>query len=141
MKNGTIILVDDDTDDQELLVNVFESLRIPNEVLIFENGHEALLFLKQTPSQPFLIICDVNMPIMNGLELRRQINSNEFLRRKSIPFIFLSTSGDINAVIEAYELDVQGFFVKERYFEGIQEQIKQIVEYWKKCKHPNSDKQ
>ncbi len=141
MKNGTIILVDDDRDDQELLMNVFESLGIPNEVLIFENGHEALLFLKQTPSQPFIIICDVNMPIMNGLELRRQINSNEFLRRKSIPFIFLSTSGDINAVIEAYELDVQGFFVKERYFEGIQEQIKQIVEYWKKCKHPNSDKQ
>ena len=141
MKNGTIILVDDDRDDQELLMNVFESLGIPNEVQIFENGHEALLFLKQNPSQPFIIICDVNMPIMNGLELRRQINSNEFLRRKSIPFIFLSTSGDIDAVIEAYELDVQGFFVKERYFEGIQEQIKQIVEYWKKCKHPNSDKQ
>lgn len=141
MKSGSIILVDDDTDDQELLVNVFESLGVPNEIQIFENGHEALLFLKQTPSQPFLIICDVNMPIMNGLELRRQINTNELLRRKSIPFIFLSTSGEANAVNEAYELDVQGFFVKERYFEGIQEQIKQILGYWKECKHPNSIKQ
>ncbi len=141
MKNGSIILVEDDTDDQELLVNVFESLGVPNEIQIFENGHEAFLFLKNTPSQPFLIICDVNMPIMNGLELRRQINSNQLLRRKSIPFIFLSTSGEANAVIEAYELDVQGFFVKERYFEGIQYQIKQIVEYWKHCKHPNSEKQ
>lgn len=141
MKNGSIILVDDDTDDQELLVNVFESLGVPNEIRIFENGHEALLYLKQTPTQPFIIICDVNMPIMNGLELRRQINSNELLRRRSIPFIFLSTSAETHAVNEAYEMDVQGFFVKERYFEGIQQQIKQIVDYWKECKHPNSDKQ
>ena len=141
MKNGSIILVEDDRDDQELLVDVFESLGVPNEIQIFENGHEALLFLKETPSQPFLIICDVNMPIMNGLELRRQINGNELLRRKSIPFIFLSTSGDAKAVIEAYELDVQGFFVKERYFDGIQDQIKQIIAYWKNCRHPNSDKQ
>ncbi len=141
MKHGSIILVDDDTDDQELLVNVFESLGITNEVQIFENGHEALLYLKQTPSQPFIIICDVNMPIMNGLELRRQINSNEFLRRRSIPFIFLSTSAEPHAINEAYEMDVQGFFVKERCYEGIQQQIKQIVDYWKECKHPNSDKQ
>jgi len=141
LKNGSIILVDDDTDDQELLVNVFESLGVPNEIQIFENGHEALLHLKQTPSQPFIIICDVNMPIMNGLELRRQINSNELLRRRSIPFIFLSTSAETYAVNEAYEMDVQGFFVKERYFEGIQQQIKQIVDYWKECKYPNSDKQ
>ncbi len=52
------------------------------------------------------------MPIMNGLELRRHIQENEGLRKKSIPFVFLSTAARPKEVEEAYNLTVQGFFVK-----------------------------
>ncbi len=137
MKNGPIIIADDDTDDQELFLNAFKNLGLQNEIKIFDNGKKTYEFLLETPAQPFIIICDLNMPVMNGLELRKQICKNDYLKRKSIPFIFLSTTADPKFVAEAYMLDVQGFFVKERSYEGIQEQIKQIAEYWQKCKHPN----
>jgi len=62
----------------------------------------------------------------------------EYLRTKAIPFIFLSTSADPKAVYDAFELSVQGFFVKENTYDGIQQQLRQIIDYWRNCKHPNS---
>ncbi len=139
MKNGPIILVEDDADDQEFISDALVMSGVKNEVLFFDNGVKALDFLIVTEQQPFLIISDVNLPILNGLQLKAEIESNEYLRKKSIPFIFLSTSADKKAVTEAFDLSVQGFFVKENSYEGIQRQLKQIVEYWKNSKHPNSE--
>jgi CheY-like chemotaxis protein len=138
LKNGPIILVEDDLDDQEFIVDSFQILGIKNQINVFDNGREALAFLKTTEVQPFLIISDVNLPVLNGLQLKAEIQNNEYLRNKSIPFIFLSTSADKKAVEEAFKLSVQGFFVKENTFEGIQQQLKHIVDYWKNSRHPNS---
>jgi CheY-like chemotaxis protein len=112
LKNGPIILVEDDLDDQEFIVDSFQILGIKNQINVFDNGREALAFLKTTEVQPFLIISDVNLPVLNGLQLKAEIQNNEYLRNKSIPFIFLSTSADKKAVEEAFKLSVQGFFVK-----------------------------
>ena len=139
MKSGPIILVEDDVDDQEIIMDVLQSLGVKNQILIFENGLKAVDYLKVSEEQPFLIISDLNLPAMNGLQLRTEIQDNDILRKKSIPFIFFSTSADKKTVTEAFELSVQGFFVKENTYEGIQQQLKQIVDYWKNCKHPNSD--
>lgn len=138
MKSGPILLVEDDADDQEFITDALEILGVKNQIKIFENGQKALDFLNLTDQQPFLILSDVNLPIMNGLQLKSEIQRNEYLRKKSIPFIFLSTSADSKAVSEAFELSVQGFFVKENTYDGIQQQLKQIIDYWKNCRHPNS---
>lgn len=138
MKNGPIILVEDDMDDQELIIEALRLLNVPNEVKTFENGEKAIDFLKITDNQPFIILSDVNMPIINGLQLKHKIESDEQLRSKCIPFIFLSTSAEAKAVKEAFELRVQGFFVKEISYEGIHNQLKGIIEYWTNCRHPNS---
>ena len=129
--------MEDDLDDQEFIIECLQILDVKNVVHAFDDGREALSFLKTMKGQPFMIISDVNLPVMNGLQLKAEIQNNEKLRAKSIPFIFLSTSADAKAVEEAFKLSVQGFFVKENTFEGIKQQLKQIIDYWKSCKHPN----
>jgi CheY-like chemotaxis protein len=139
LKNGPILLIEDDVDDQEFITDALQTLGVKNSVEIFDNGQKAFDFLLNTELQPFIILSDVNLPIMNGLQLKSEIQQNDFLRSKSIPFIFLSTSADLKAVTEAFQLNVQGFFVKENTYDGIQKQLKQIIDYWKNCRHPNSD--
>jgi len=129
--------VEDDMDDQEIIIDALKTLGLQNEIKTFDTGQKALDFLKIMDRQPFMIISDVNLPVMNGLQLKSEIQNNEYLRSKSIPFIFLTTSGDKKAVEEAYDLQVQGFFVKEITYEGINKQLRGIVDYWKSCRHPN----
>ena len=138
MKTGPIILVEDDIDDQEFILNTLEVLEVKNEVLIFDNGLKAFEFLKSTVIRPFIILSDLNLPIMNGLQLKSEIQQNEALKKKNIPFIFLTTSADTRSVREAFELSSQGFFVKENSYNGIEIQLLQIINYWKNCSHPVS---
>jgi CheY-like chemotaxis protein len=137
-KGGPILVFEDDTDDQELIGEVIASTGYKNEVIFFTNGEAAFNFLMTTLTKPFLILSDINMHIMNGLELRRKIDKIEHLRKKSIPFIFFSTTATPDAVDEAYELTVQGFFVKDHSMAKMKEDIKLILDYWSLCKHPNT---
>jgi len=137
---GPIISVEDDEDDQHLIQTVIETLQLSNELRFFHHGQEALEYLSTTTEKPLLILCDINMPVMNGLELRQRINENEFLRQKSIPFIFLTTAASEEVIQIAYEQTVQGFFQKESSFEAFREQVRLIIAYWKYCLHPNSNR-
>ena len=134
---GPIIAIEDDVDDQFLLKTAIEELKIANKILFFENGQEALVYLQSTQEQPFLILCDINMPIMNGLELREHIDRNEYLKKKSIPFVFLSTADNPNIIEAAYHSKIQGFYKKLSNFMDYKKQIRIIVDYWEHCLHPN----
>jgi CheY-like chemotaxis protein len=138
IKQGPIVIVEDDIDDQDIMKEILQSLKISNEILFFANGIDALNYLHGTTQQPFLILCDVNLPKMNGFEFRSKIHDNEYLRKKSIPFIFFSTNAGPDAVQKAYDLTVQGFFVKSSSLEEIQQIITMIINYWTHCKHPNN---
>ena len=135
---GPIISIEDDADDQFLIRSVVEELNIPNKLLFFGNGLEALLFLETTKEQPFVILCDINMPVMNGLELRERIENNDYLKKKSIPFIFLTTADNPRIIDTAYSATIQGFFKKENSFAELKSRIKIIFDYWQCCLHPNS---
>jgi CheY-like chemotaxis protein len=132
-----IVVVEDDLDDQFLLRKVFERIGIESELLFFTNGKEALHYLMHTEKETFLILCDINMPVMNGLELKAKINQSKELREKAIPFVYLSTAARPGDVKLAYEMTAQGFFVKETSLEQMEEALKLIIHYWGKCKHPN----
>ena len=138
-KYGPILIVEDDEDDQQVYGDVIRSFNKRNEIIFFGEGKSLLEYLNTTKQQPFIIICDVNLPEMSGLELRRKINESDFLRKKSIPFVFFSTSENIDAVREAYDLTVQGYFVKSPLYDEIVQQLKLIIEYWIACRHPNKD--
>lgn len=138
MLRGPILIVEDDLEDQEIMREVFDELQISNELKFFTNGNAVLEFLRATKEKPFLIITDINLHGLNGLELREEIMKDELLRKKSIPFIFLSTSDGKQIIEKVYELQVQGYFQKQTSFGAIKEQVKLIVAYWQACRHPNS---
>jgi CheY-like chemotaxis protein len=132
-----IVIVDDDADDRELIGEFSLELRPDHELRYFANGAEALQYLEKTDEQPFIILCDVNMPLMNGLELLEVIERTPYLRQKSIPFILLSTSGDKRYVVQAYDLCVQGFFQKPSQMDELKNILKLTFDFWAKCLHPH----
>ncbi len=136
-KAGPIIIIEDDAEDQDILIEVFKELTYKNEIIFFDDGQKALDYLIDTRVEPFIIFSDINMPKLNGMELREKVHENEDLRIKSIPYLFFSTSAEQNHVIEAYSKSIQGFFVKPSNIGEIKETIKTIVEYWQKCVSPN----
>ena len=134
---GPIVLIDDDDDDQYLVQSMLQELDLPNELRLFENGKHALDYLKNTAESPFLILCDINMPVMNGLELRDQIDADPYLKDKSIPFVFQSTSADFFLIKECYKGNIQGFFKKEMDMKSCIDQLDLIIRYWQVSLHPN----
>jgi CheY-like chemotaxis protein len=139
MISGPIVLVEDDKDDIEIFNEVMKDLKILNRVVPFIHPDDAYDFLDNGSEQPFIIVSDVNLPGMNGLEFKNKLDANERLKKKSIPFIFYSTSVEKRYVTEAYlYLTVQGYFLKKGNYQEIKNQVKTIFEYWKICQHPNS---
>lgn len=136
-KKGPIIIIEDDVDDQQALVEIFKNLGYPNTAVYFSDGNEALEYLNQTDVQPFLILSDVNMPRINGFELRNKIFTNAQLHTKCIPYLFFTTSADKKSVADAYAMSVQGFFIKPDSLQALENSIRKIVEYWQECIAPS----
>ena len=136
-KGGPIVVIEDDNDDKEILIDIFKSLGYTNPVIYFSDGDKALEYLISTEIKPFLILSDINMPRVNGFELRQKIHTNERLNMKCIPYLFFTTTSTQKAVIDAYSQSVQGFFVKANSVEKLERTIKRIIEYWTECEAPN----
>ena len=136
-KNGPIIVIEDDKDDQDLMLEVFEELGYKNEILFFGDGELALDHLVNNKVEPFIVFSDINMPKLNGMELREKIHNNEDLRLKSIPYLFFSTSSEQQFIIDAYSKSVQGFFIKPSNYADLRKMLKTIIEYWSTCVSPN----
>ena len=136
-KNGPVIIIEDDADDQDILTEVFRKLNYPNKVLFFFDGQAALKHISVSSDPPFLILSDINMPKLNGFELREKLKTDEKLNIKCIPYLFFSTALDQKSVIDAYSLSVQGFFVKQNSIAELEKTIFAIMEYWRRCAAPN----
>ncbi|SFM70633.1 Response regulator receiver domain-containing protein [Chitinophaga sp. YR627] len=136
-KYGPLLILEDDEDDRELYQNVLKELGLRNTIHFFDSGDALLSFLEETTEKPLVIIADINVPRMNGLELRRRIDQDEVLRKKSIPFVFLTTIESKEIVDEVYDLTVQGYFIKKPFYDDIANQIRAILEYWLMARSPN----
>ena len=137
-KKGPIIIIEDDIDDQEILLSVFRKLNYCNEIVFFLEPEKALDYLNQATVLPFLILSDINMPRLNGLELKRKIHTNAQLQIKCIPYLFFTTAAEKNAVMEAYSMSAQGFFIKQTTEDELTNTIRIIIEYWLRCYSPNA---
>jgi CheY-like chemotaxis protein len=89
LERSPIVIIDDDPEDCELIKEVCTSLKVWNELIFFSDSRDVLGYLKRCARQPVLILCDVNMPLMNGLQLRQVMERDCTLKEKSIPFVFL----------------------------------------------------
>jgi CheY-like chemotaxis protein len=136
-KNGPIIIIEDDADDQEILTEIFVKLNYPNKLLFFFDGQEALDFINVSNDSPFLILSDINLPKLSGFALREKLRTDEKLNIKCIPYLFFSTALNQKSVIDAYSLSVQGFFVKQTSMLELERTIFAIMEYWRRCAAPN----
>lgn len=135
-KNGEIILVEDDPDDQEAFQQAYQELGIKNRLLIFPNGEKAYEYFNNTKKDLFLIIADINMPVMTGIQLRDKMQLVGEVRLRSIPFLFMTTGTAPNNVIYAYSHSVQGFFQKPNNYSELKIILKHIVDYWASCTEP-----
>jgi CheY-like chemotaxis protein len=136
MNEGPILIVDDDGDDREFLKEAWNELDFPNRLLFFDGGQQILDYLNSEKVAPFLIICDVNIPKMDGFELKRRILENSSMNYKSIPFVFWSSQVSKTQIERAYDLGVNGFFVKDNNFNDLKQSLIDIVKYWRKSKTP-----
>ena len=141
-KLQNILLVEDDSVDVMNVQRAFKKTNITNPLYIAFNGVEAFNMLRGTNGKPKLhptpriILLDINMPKMNGLEFLRELrNDPEF---KSISVFVMTTSNDDNDKIEAYKLNVAGYILKPLSFEKFVNSISILNSYWKLCEQPET---
>jgi len=138
-QDGPIIIIEDDPDDQQMLRDIFAELQVSNELVLLDTGKEALTYLENPTVRPFVIISDINIPKMSGMEVRAAIDKHEEDRIRCVPYVFLSTAASHSTICDAYALSVQGFFVKPNSFKEMKETIMCILLYWRTGKTPNKD--
>ena len=138
LSDGPLVYIDDDEDDQYLFEQAVREVGLLNPIHSFPNGLAALHYLETTSDKPLLILCDLNMPVLDGLGLQAAIDQSEYLRQKSIPFIFFTTAAHPDIVRQAYKGNLQGFHTKAALYSDLKEQVRLIVHYWQACLHPNS---
>ncbi len=134
-----ILVVEDDDIDVENIVRSFKKNKMDNPLYIMGNGEDALKFLRREgayaepgkAARPGIILLDINMPIMNGIEFLRIIKADDDLKR--IPVIVLTTSSEENDRIESYKLSVAGYIIKPVEFEKFVAVVKTIKLYWSLC--------
>ena len=136
-----ILLVEDDEVDVMNVKRAFKKYKITNPLYIAGNGIEALKMLgfegddpPQVPKSRRLILLDLNMPKMNGLEFLHQIREDETLKRT--PVIVLTTSDEDKDRIEAYNLNVAGYILKPVTFANFAEVMVALNKYWTLCEMP-----
>jgi len=140
MKKGApILLVEDDVVDVKTVQRAFSETGISNPLYVTGNGEEALKFLRhegeysdhgKAPT-PGIILLDLNMPVMGGLEFLKIIKEGGKLRR--IPVVVLTTSKEDSDMIQSYNLSVAGYIVKPVEFAKFIEVVKTINRYWNTC--------
>ncbi len=137
-KKGPIVVIEDDLDDQIVLKEVFGRINVANEIRYFSDGEAALVYLKDPQVCPFLILSDINMPKLDGFQLKQMVHTNDALSAKCIPYLFFTTAVNEKAVYDAYTMSAQGFFVKPDNFEELVTTLSVMIEYWKRCYSPNN---
>lgn len=136
MKNKIILLVEDNVDDVKLTLRALKKSNILNEVVVAQDGVEALDYLfgtgkfegRDTRLMPQMILLDLKMPRMDGLEVLQRIREDE--RTKVLPVVILTTSSEDKDRIESYKLGANSYVRKPVDFNQFVEAVRQLGLYW-----------
>lgn len=131
-----ILLVEDDDNDIELTLRAFRKHLVGNEVIVVHDGHEALDYLRGTGRYagrdvrdlPQLVLLDLNLPGLDGLEVLRRIRADEQLRRT--PVVILTSSDEDNDKVAGYALGANSYVRKPVDFRQFSEAVKHLGQYW-----------
>jgi len=127
MNKLKILLIEDDLIEKMKFQKVIENLKVEINLTTKDNGQEGLEYLNDG-DYPSLILLDLNMPEMNGIEfLRHMYNSTQL---KHIPVVILSTSENSKDLKKCYELGIAGYIIKPLRYEDYVQTIKKLIDYW-----------
>ncbi|MGL4612066.1 MAG: response regulator [Trueperaceae bacterium] len=137
----TVLLADDDPDDQVLTCDAFKEARLTNEVRCVTNGEELLQYLRHegrfvdttTAPRPGLILLDLNMPKIDGREALSTIKSDPNLR--CIPVIIMTTSRAEQDILKSYDLGANSYVTKPATFAELVEVVRGFGHYWFELVH------
>jgi two-component system response regulator len=136
MDEKIVLLVEDNDDDVELTLRSFKSQKIFNTVVVARNGQEAIDYLfatgsyarRDTNELPIVILLDLKLPVVDGMDVLRQIRSNELTKR--IPVVILTTSSEDKDKINTYGLGANSYVRKPVNFDEFLEATRQLGLYW-----------
>ncbi|WP_010229617.1 response regulator [Gillisia marina] len=128
IKEFKILLVEDDSIEIMKLRRTLDSLNLPHDIVEAGNGKEALEALEESDYLPDLILLDLNMPHMNGIEFLEHLKSDDIL--KLIPTVILTTSEDHKDILTCYRLGISGYITKPTKYTDYLEKLKSLFEYW-----------
>ncbi|PZW37955.1 response regulator receiver domain-containing protein [Mesonia algae] len=127
-KKLSILLIEDDVIEVMKLNRTISTSKLPHEIIETKNGEEALNFLKSNKSLPDIILLDLNMPKMNGLEFLNILKEDEVL--KYLPTIVLSTSANQKDILACYKAGIAGYIIKPLKYEDYVLKLRSLLEYW-----------
>jgi len=137
LKPVNVLVVDDDEVDVVTVRRAFERKRIANRIYVAKDGVDALDLLRtEQISRPILILLDINMPRMNGLEFLRELRKDHD-HQSHVVFV-LTTSSNQSDIFDAYELNVAGYMLKTEVGDGFVDAIGLIESYWRIVEFPMS---
>jgi len=136
VNRSKILLVEDSEDDIVLTKRALEKAKIANELVVARDGEEALLYLrgegpykdKAPDDLPAVVLLDLNMPRMSGLEFLKELRSDERLRL--LPVVVLTSSREERDVLESYSLGANSYVQKPVSFDEFAESVKTLSTYW-----------
>lgn len=135
-KNKPILLVEDDSVDAMTVKRALKEIHVINRIDVVKNGEEAIEYLKRDDEgNPCIILLDINMPRMNGIEFLKEARKQSLLDR--IPVVVLTTSKDDEDIIESYKLCVAGYILKPVTYTEFIETVRTINVYWTLSELPN----
>jgi len=138
---GRILLVEDDPKDVELTLTALDEYNLANEVVVASDGEQALdylyyrgKFMRRAPENPAVLLLDLKLPKVDGLEILKQIKADEKLRR--IPVVVLTSSREERDMVTSYELGVNAYVVKPVDFHEFVNAIKELGIFWAVINEP-----
>ena len=123
-----ILFIEDDLIETMKLQRTVSKLQLKHKIREAKNGEEALSELRGGSILPDIILLDLNMPRMNGLEFLRILKEDEVL--KYLPTIVLTTSENQADLLEAYRIGIAGYVIKPLKHEDYEEKLKRVLDYW-----------
>jgi len=133
-KSTHIILVEDNPDDELLTIRELKNSGFRGKITCFSDGEDAFNYLTAPKKSPSLIILDIKLPKLTGIDILRQVRSQEELL--ATPVIMFSSSDEPSLVEEAYALGANSYVVKKSHFLQSADQITGLVNYWTKVNEP-----